>query len=72
MCQPEFIEVIVCGEARRLRVGSTVKDLLRELGVPVAGTAVEVEGAILPPAAHAGTALLSGHRVEIVRLVGGG
>ncbi len=66
------ISITVNGQARQVTAGSSVEQLLEELGVPRAGTAVELDGEILPSSMYPDTRLAEGQRLEIVRLVGGG
>ena len=72
MRNTETIEIVLNGERRRVAAGSTIERLLEELGVPPRGTAVELDGGIVPPGRLAETVLRDGQRVEVVRLVGGG
>ncbi len=66
------IEIQVNGEARRLPEGATVADLLRALGLPRQGVAVERNGEVVPRRRHAEVRLQPGDRLEVVGLVGGG
>jgi thiamine biosynthesis protein ThiS len=50
----------------------TVADLARWLGLPAFGTAVELNGAVVPKRLQAATPLREDDRLEVVRLVGGG
>lgn len=60
------------GELRDAPDGATVADLLRSLGSPGEGIAVEVNEVIVRRRDHGARALGEGDRVEIVGLVGGG
>ncbi len=60
------------GSEREAEAGWTVGDLLRDLGVPPFGTAVEVNGVILEGEARGNQRLAEGDLVEVVRVVGGG
>jgi thiamine biosynthesis protein ThiS len=62
----------VNGESREVADGTSVTDLLRELGVTQPHVAVELNLEVVPRAQHAGTALRDGDRLEVVTLVGGG
>jgi sulfur carrier protein len=63
----------VNGAPRRVPVGFTVLDLLRELGLGERSRlAVERNHEVVPRARHAATLLAPGDRVEIVTFVGGG
>ncbi len=67
------IEIVVNGEARRVAAGSTLLDLLRQLGIAERSrVAVERNRGVVPRARHAATLLAPGDRVEIVTFVGGG
>lgn len=68
----EGFEVLVNGEARRAAAGSTVGDLLSDLGRHPRTVAVEHNGSILPRDRYAATPLAAGDRVEIVGFVQGG
>lgn len=50
----------------------TVADLAQWLGLPTFGSAVELNGAVVPKRDQAATPLREGDRLEVVRLVGGG
>ena len=60
------------GEAKEVRDGSTVADLLDALGIGRERVAVEVNLDIVPRARHAEHAVNDGDRIEIVQFVGGG
>jgi sulfur carrier protein len=64
--------VVVNGDERELPAGSTVADLLDRFGLPRAGTAVAVDGELVPRAEHAGTVLTDGVAVEVLTAVQGG
>ncbi len=66
------MRVTLNGEARELREGSTVADLLRELALAEARVAVELNQRIVPSAARASASLAEGDRLEVVTFVGGG
>jgi thiamine biosynthesis protein ThiS len=70
MC--ESIEIVVNGEARVAVAGSTVTDLLRELGLQGGRVAIERNLGILPRPHWQDTLLEPGDRFEIVQFVGGG
>ena len=69
---PDQIEVIVNGQAMRIPAGTRLSGLLRQLGIPEAGTAVELAGDIVPVPQFVQIRLQDGQRLEIVRMVGGG
>ncbi len=66
------MNVIVNGQPRQVREGTTVAELLAELKLPRRGIAVEVNAAIVPRIRHAEQALRDDDRLEVVSLVGGG
>jgi sulfur carrier protein len=72
MNQASTIEIQVNGEARRASSGTTVAELLAELGAAGKRVAVERNGEIVPRSLHAGTRLAAGDRIEVVVAVGGG
>ncbi len=66
------MELTVNGETRTLADGSSVADLVEDLGLTGQRLAVEVNEAIVPRSAHPGHELRPGDRVEIVHAIGGG
>lgn len=64
--------ITVNGESRSASPGSTVLDLLRQLGLPGGRVAIERNLQILPRAQWPDTRIESGDRYEIVQFVGGG
>lgn len=66
------IQIQINGENRRVAAGSSITDLLRELGLDRQACAVEVNLALVPKAGHASHVLADGDKLEIVSLVGGG
>lgn len=66
------MDIVVNGETRTVREGTTVLLLLAELSLPESRVAVERNLAIVRKADFAGTVLGNGDRVEIVTFVGGG
>ena len=66
------VTIVVNGESRSTSAGSTVIDLLRELGLPSGRVAIERNLEILPRTKWPETHLQSGGRYEIVQFVGGG
>jgi sulfur carrier protein len=67
-----MVELRVNGTDREIPDGTTVSGLLAELGVPPAGVAVAVNGAVVPRAEHDGTVLSDGAVVEVLTAVQGG
>ncbi|GMU67263.1 MAG: thiamine biosynthesis protein ThiS [Acidobacteriota bacterium] len=68
----ESITARVNGLERRIAVGTTVADLVAELGVDPRTVAVERNGEIAPRASWGATTLADGDRLEVVRFVQGG
>ena len=66
------MNIQVNGQGREIAEGSTVANLLGELGVTQPHVAVEVNLELVPRAQHRDTVLNAGDRVEVVTLVGGG
>ena len=67
-----MFKLTVNGEDRELADGTTVADLLAELGLDPRTLAVERNLELVPRGQHAQTQLAAGDRVEVVTLVGGG
>jgi thiamine biosynthesis protein ThiS len=59
-------------DPRQLAGGTTIADLLAELGLTAKHVAVEVNLELIPRSLHAERRLADGDRLEIVTLVGGG
>ena len=69
----EFImQLTVNGEDREMEEGTTVAQLIEQLGLDPRMLAVERNLTLVPRAQHAETLLAAGDRVEVVTLVGGG
>lgn len=66
------ITVRVNGEDRPLPAGSTLTDLLHQLGLAGRRIAVERNGDIVPRSQHGDTPLSDRDRIEIVHAIGGG
>jgi sulfur carrier protein len=66
------VNIQVNGQGREIAAGSTIANLLGELGVTQPHVAVEVNLEVVPRAQHRDTILSDGDRVEVVTLVGGG
>lgn len=67
-----LVEILLNGESRKLEAGTTMEELVRELGLVPDRLAVEYNLHILKKKHWATTALSNGDRVEIVHFVGGG
>jgi len=66
------MEVIINGETRTVADGTTVAQLIVELGLGDRRVAVERNREVVPRAQHGSTVLAAGDRVELVTFVGGG
>ena len=66
------IAVCVNGETREVRAGTSVAELLRELGFGGRRVAVAVNRDVVPRAVHEERGVLAGDRIEILEAVGGG
>lgn len=66
------MQIVVNSEPRQAAEGTTVAQLLDQLGLGSKVVAVEVNLRLVPRPQHADCALCAGDRVEIVTLVGGG
>jgi sulfur carrier protein len=66
------LTIVVNGENRSASAGSTVVDLLRDLGVESGRVAIERNLEILPRPKWPETRVEAGDRYEIVQFVGGG
>ena len=68
----ERIDVVINGQPRSVKDGTTIGALIDELGLGNRRVAVERNREVVPRAQHATTALAAGDHVEIVTFVGGG
>ena len=66
------MRVSVNGEGRDLRSGTTVAELVRELGLRSEQVAVELDQRLVRREDHERTVLREDDSVELVTLVGGG
>ena len=66
------MEIHLNGQPRQVAAGTTVADLLAELGVLARHVAVEVNLQLIPRERHAEVELRAEDRLEVVTLVGGG
>ena len=64
--------VTVNGTSRELPQNVTIAALLEELGVSSEGTAVALNGAVVPRREHGKTTLCEDDVVEVIRAVAGG
>ena len=65
-------KVFVNGEYRELADDATVETVVRELGVDARGTAVAVNGEVIPRGAWHDTRLRDGQEIEVLHAVQGG
>lgn len=72
MTAQESVSVQVNGEKRELLWGTTVGQLLEQLGLNPARVAIEYNLAILPKGKWEQTRMTTGDKLEIVQFVGGG
>ncbi len=66
------MQITVNDEVRDVAAGSTIADLLEELGMRPKFVAVERNLELVPRARHAECELAENDRLEVVTLVGGG
>ena len=67
-----LVDILLNGETRELRAGTTVEELVRDLGMVPDRVAIEYNLRILKKRHWGTTALSHGDRLEIVHFVGGG
>jgi thiamine biosynthesis protein ThiS len=66
------IDIVINGQGRSVSEGTTVANLIGELGLAGRPVAVERNREVVPRVAHASTVLAAGDRLEVVTFVGGG
>ncbi|WP_249680580.1 sulfur carrier protein ThiS [Roseococcus pinisoli] len=66
------LALMVNGEARAVAPGTSVTDLLAEIGLAERKVAVERNLEIVPRSQYATTILCAGDAIEIVHFIGGG
>ena len=66
------MQLFINGGSREIPNLVTLADLAAWLGLPAFGSAIELNGEVVPRACHGKTPLRDGDRLEIVKLVGGG
>jgi sulfur carrier protein len=66
------VTIQVNGAPREPAPGTTVADLLAQLGTATTGVAVAVNGEVVPRAAHAETVVPDGAVVEVLTAAQGG
>ncbi len=67
-----LVQVQINGEATALADGSTVSDLVRQLGLSQRRIAIEINRAIVARETYDSQPLADGDEIEIVHFVGGG
>ena len=70
--QQESIRVSVNGEPRQVRAGSSIAEMLGEIGIDAAKVAVERNLEIVPRSTFREVVAGAGDKFEIVHFVGGG
>lgn len=66
------MQIMINGAPRPVGADETLAAVLDEFGVPERGVAVAVDGAVVPRASWAQTALREGSAVEVLTAVQGG
>lgn len=66
------MQAIINGKSTDVPDGSTVADLLRELGLAGRRIAVELNGEIVPRSQHGTQRIAAGDELEVVHAIGGG
>lgn len=66
------MNVTVNGNAMDLIPGTTVADLIIQLGARPTGTAVAINGTVVPRSAWAGSTITDGDALEVLAAVQGG
>jgi thiamine biosynthesis protein ThiS len=66
------MEILVNGQAEQCAEGCTVAQLLEQLHIPTAGTAVARNETVVRRGLYAETVLVAGDRIEIINAVAGG
>lgn len=66
------MQISVNGEAKQVKAGTTVSQLVAEMGLGDKRVAVEVNEMIVPRSEHPVREVQAGDRVEIVTAIGGG
>ena len=66
------MQIILNGEVREVKPGTTLAELVETLGADPRGIAIERNLEIVPKTEHGKTYLNDGDRLEVVQFVGGG
>lgn len=72
MAQATTIEIELNGRKKPVREGTTVAELVAELGLRPGMVAVEVNERLVPRDRREATSLCAGDQVELVTIMGGG
>ena len=67
-----MLQIEVNGERRAVAAGTTIADLVHQLGLRQEQVAVERNRKLVRRQDHAATVLQGGHRLEVVTFFGGG
>ncbi len=70
--RPDAGRIVLNGDAREITESLTVASLVEQLGRGRKGTAVAVNGEVVPRSRWEDTEILDGDRVEVLAAVGGG
>lgn len=66
------MKIILNGEEKEIKEGTTIKELIQELGIKAPNYAVAVGMDVIPKSEYETYRLKEGDKVEIVTFVGGG
>lgn len=66
------MKITINGEQKTIEQERTISQVLDMLRVPRAGTAVAINGAIIPRDRHESHVVAEGDRIDILRPIGGG
>lgn len=66
------VKVRLNGKEKEIRTGTTLTDLLQELGIPPERVACEVNLRILKRIEYASCRIQEGDEIEILQMIGGG
>lgn len=67
-----MIKIILNGEDSCVDHGTTISELLRQMEIPAAGTAVAIGDTVVSRDEHDTHELNDGERIEVIRAIGGG
>jgi thiamine biosynthesis protein ThiS len=66
------VRIVLNGQPREVEPSCSLVQLVTEIGLPLTGAALVLNGEVIDRAELAATTLRDGDAVEVVRLVGGG